>query len=328
MEFGICFKGDKTPERTLKLAQRAEELGFTSGWTFDSHVLWKECYIMLTYLAANTKHMHWGPLVTNPAVRDIHVTASILATLDIISNGRAECGIGRGDSSLRMQGKRPRKVAEMEQAIKDIQSLTAGKKVNLNNHEFELKWTMGREVPMWLAAYGPMSLASAGRVANGLVLQIADPFLVDWFVKQMRKSAADSGRSPSEIKVMSCAPTWVGDMEKARAQTRWFPAMVGNHVADLVERYHSGELPQAFTDYIESRKGYDYKEHADKDADHLDFITDDIIERFSILGNKEQHIAKLKELEAAGVDLFVMYLMSGDEEVQLEAYADVVRAFK
>ncbi len=126
---------------------------------------------------------------------------------------------------------------------------------------------------------------------------------------------------------MSCAPTWVGDMEEAREQTRWFPAMVGNHVADLVEKYHGGELPQAFTDYIKGRKGYDYKEHADKDADHLDFISDDIIERFSILGNKDQHIAKLKELESVGVDLFVMYLMSGNEEEQLDAYADIVKAF-
>jgi probable F420-dependent oxidoreductase len=327
MEFGICFKGDIKPERAIKLAQRAEELGFTSGWTYDSHILWQECYVMLTYLAAHTKNMHWGTLVTNPAVREVHVTASILATLDIISNGRAECGIGRGDSSLRMQGKRPRKVAEMEQAIKDLQALTAGKKVNLNGHDFELTWSNGRAVPMWMAAYGPMSLASAGRVADGLVLQIADPFLVDWFVSQMRKSAEASGRPTSDIKVMSCAPTWVGDMDKAREQTRWFPAMVGNHVADLVEKYHGGELPQVFTDYIKGRKGYDYKEHADKDADHLDFISDDIIERFSILGSKDQHISKIKELEAAGVDLFVMYLMSGDEEEQLEAYADIVKAF-
>jgi len=328
MEFGICFKGDMTPERTLKLSQRAEELGFTYGWIFDSHILWKECYTILTYLAVNTKNMHWGPLVTNPAVRDVHITASILATLDLISNGRAECGIGRGDSSLRMQGKRPRKVAELEQAIKDIQSLTAGEKIILNDYEFELDWTTGRAVPMWMAAYGPMSLAGAGRVANGLVLQIADPFLVDWFVRQMRKSAADSGRNPSEIKIMSCAPSWIGDMKKAREQTRWFPAMVGNHVADLVERYHGGELPHAFTEYIEGRKSYDYKEHAEKDADHLDFISDDIIERFSVLGNIDQHITKLKELEAVGVDLFVMYLMSGDEEEQLDAYADIIKTFE
>jgi probable F420-dependent oxidoreductase len=327
MKFGICFKGDISPQRTLKLAQRAEALGFTSGWIFDSHILWRECYIMLTYLAMNTEVMHWGPLVTNPAVRDVDVTASILATLDILSGGRAECAIGRGDSSLRMQGKRPRKVAEMEQAIKDIQALTTGKKVSLKNHDYELVWANDRAVPMWMAAYGPMSLAAAGRVADGLVLQIADPFLVNWFVTQMRKSAVDSGRDPSEIQVMSCAPSWIGDMEEARDQTRWFPAMVGNHVADLVERYHGGELPEDFTTYIEGRKGYNYKEHADKDADHLDFIPDEIIDRFSILGSKDQHIAKLKELESVGVDLFVMYLMSGNEEEQLEAYGDIVKAF-
>lgn len=327
MEFGICFKGDITPARSVKLAQRAEELGFTYGWTYDSHILWKDCYVMLAYLAANTKNMHWGTLVTNPAVREVHVTASAFATLDLISGGRAECGIGRGDSSLRMQGKRPRKVAEMEQSIKDIQDLTAGKEVVLNGQKFVLDWSSGRAVPMWMAAYGPMSLAAAGRSADGLVLQIADPFLVDWFVSQMRKSAEDNNRKPSDVKVMSCAPTWVGSMEKGREHTKWFPAMVGNHVADLVEKYHSGELPQVFTDYIRDRKGYDYKEHADKDADHLDFISDEIIERFSILGSKEDHVSKLKELESIGVDLFVMYLMSGDEEAQLDAYEDIVKEF-
>lgn len=328
MEFGVCFKGDIAPARTLKLAQRAEELGFTSGWIFDSHILWRECYPMLTYLATNTREMTWGPLVTNPAVRAEHVTASALATIDILSGGRAACGIGRGDSSLRMQGKRPRKVAELEQGVKDIRALTAGETVNIDGHDFALVWSNGRPVPMWVAAYGPMALASAGRVADGLVLQIADPFLVDWFVSQMRASMAEAGRDQSAVKIMSCAPTWVGDIETARAQTRWFPAMVGNHVADLVERYHGGELPAAFTDYIEGRKGYDYKEHADKDADHLDFITPDIVDRFSILGSKDDHIAKLRDLEAAGVDLFVMYLMSGDEEEQLDAYEDIVKAFQ
>jgi alkanesulfonate monooxygenase SsuD/methylene tetrahydromethanopterin reductase-like flavin-dependent oxidoreductase (luciferase family) len=130
----------------------------------------------------------------------------------------------------------------------------------------------------------------------------------------------------SKFRVMSAAPVWIGDMKTARAQTRWFPAMVGNHVADLVERYgkSGGSVPQRLTDYIEGRKGYDYLHHADKDADHLGFIKDDIIDSFGILGTAEQHVAKLKELEAAGVTQFNIYLMCGEEERILAEYAEHV----
>lgn len=126
----------------------------------------------------------------------------------------------------------------------------------------------------------------------------------------------------SGFRVLSAAPVWVGDMKKAREQTRWFPAMVGNHVADLVERYgrEGGSVPKRLTDYIEGRKGYDYRHHADKDADHLGFIKEDIIDSFGILGEVDQHLEKLKELESLGVTQFNIYLMCGDEERMVEEY--------
>src|SRR5260370_41602422 len=99
MHFGITFKGDMSVDRTVGLAKQAEVAGFEYGWVFDSHVLWLECYPMLTLLAANTKRMKFGTCVTNPAVRDPTVTASLLATLNLISHGRMQLGIGRGDSS-------------------------------------------------------------------------------------------------------------------------------------------------------------------------------------------------------------------------------------
>jgi alkanesulfonate monooxygenase SsuD/methylene tetrahydromethanopterin reductase-like flavin-dependent oxidoreductase (luciferase family) len=100
--------------------------------------------------------------------------------------------------------------------------------------------------------------------------------------------------------------------------------MVGNHVADIVAKYGADhqDIPQRLTAYIEQRKGYDYKNHANKDADHLDFVTNEIVDSFSILGSVDQHIAKLKELEAAGVDQFSLYLMCGEEERNLKEYCD------
>lgn len=329
LDFGITFKGDMSPERTVALTKMAEDAGFKYVWTFDSHVLWKEPYPMLALLAANTSKVRLGTMVTNPAVRDLTVTASLFATLNIISGGRMDMGIGRGDSSRRVLGQRPTTVAGLRTAVQTIRDLASGKKVEHHGQPVQLVWASG-DLPVWVAGYGPKVLALTGEVADGLILQIADPFLIRWFTGVTRDSAQNTGRKANDVKVLAAAPVWIADdLAKARAQVRWFPAMVGNHVADLVERYHQGELPKELTDYIEGRKGYDYKDHADKDADHLGFITDEVIDRFTIVGSAEAHREKLEELTEAGVDQFNVYLMSGDEERQLELYAkDVVPAFK
>jgi len=328
LDFGITFKGDMSPERTVSLAKMAEDAGFKYVWTFDSHVLWKEPYPMLTLLAANTAKVRLGTMVTNPAVRDLTVTASLFATLNLISGGRMDMGIGRGDSSRRVLGHRPTTVADLRRAVQLIRALASGKEVELEGQKIQLKWASG-ELPVWVAGYGPKVLAMTGEVAEGLILQIADPFLIRWFTGVAREGAQKTGRKRSDIKVMAAAPAWVSDnLAKGRAQVRWFPAMVGNHVADLLERYHRGELPQELTDYIRGRKGYDYQEHADKDAHHLGFIADEVIDRFTIVGPPEAHRQKLQELIEAGVDQFNIYLMSGEEERQLELYGkEIVPAF-
>jgi probable F420-dependent oxidoreductase len=324
LEFAITFKGDMSPERTIALAKMAEDSGFTYVWTFDSHVLWKDPYPMLTLLAANTSKVRLGTLVTNPGVRDWTVTASSFATLNIISGGRMDMGIGRGDSSRRVLGRRPNTLAALKESVQVIRELAAGKEVEHEGQKVQLKWAEG-SLPVWVAGYGPKALAVVGEVGDGAILQIADPFLIKWFVGVIRENAEKAGRKASDVRIMSAAPVWVShDIAKCRAQVRWFPAMVGNHVADLVERYHQGELPTELTAYIKGRKGYDYQEHADKDADHLDFITDEVIERLTIVGPPEAHRRKLEELIEAGVDQFNIYLMSGDEARILEVYGNAI----
>jgi alkanesulfonate monooxygenase SsuD/methylene tetrahydromethanopterin reductase-like flavin-dependent oxidoreductase (luciferase family) len=193
--------------------------------------------------------------------------------------------------------------------------------------EVQIPWANGYELPVWVAAYGPKALKAAGEAADGLIIQLADPWLVKYFADQAKAAGAAAGRAMNYYKVMSAAPVWVGDMKKAREQTRWFPAMVGNHVADIVEKYGKGgggDIPTRLTDYIEGRKGYDYRHHADKDADHLGFIKDDIIDSFSVLGPVEKHVEKIKELEAAGATQFNIYLMCGEEERIVAEYAEHV----
>jgi probable F420-dependent oxidoreductase len=328
MEFAITFKGDINPKRTVALCKQAEVAGFKYAWFFDSHVLWRECYVTMAMCMEHTDDLRFGPCVTNPGVRDWSVAASLFATLALQSGGRFDLGVGRGDSSRRVLGRKPMTVETMVEFGEAVKGMVRGDTVKYDEGtaEVQIPWANGYELSVWFAAYGPKALKAAGEAGDGLIIQLADPWLVKWFSEQALSARKAAGKSTSGYQIMSAAPVWVGDMKKAREQTRWFPAMVGNHVADLVERYgKTGQnIPKRLTDYIEGRKGYDYRHHADKDAEHLGFITEDIIDSFGILGPVENHVAKLKELEAAGVTQFNIYLMCGEEERIVAEYAEHV----
>jgi probable F420-dependent oxidoreductase len=245
-----------------------------------------------------------------------------------ISNGRMVMGIGRGDSSRRVVGLQPVKVAEFEARCAMIKELMNGRPVEWNGKELQLKWVRDDlpDIPMWIAGYGPKALAVAGRVADGVIIQLADPQIIQWIMDTARKAAEEAGRDPAELKCIVGAPSFIGDdLAHAREQVRWFPAMVSNHVMDLIERYgDDSEIPKDLTEFVKARKFYDYKEHSRVGAKHGEFVTDEIVDRFCVLGNAEQATQKLKELESIGVDQFNIYLMTKGQEATLKAYRDEI----
>jgi probable F420-dependent oxidoreductase len=278
-------------------------------------------------MAGATDRLRLGTCVTNPGTREPSVTASTLATLDEISDGRMDLGIGRGDSARRVLGKPPITMADTEQAIRVIQALVAGEHIEYEGTDLHFPWTKGWTLPVWVAGYGPMALAMTGRVADGLILQLADPDLIRWFAGQVREAAAAAGRDPSSIRIQAAAAGWIGPRDVGRDRTRWFPALVSNHVVDLVNKYPRERLPESLTGYVTDREGYDYLHHAEVGSSNAAFVGDEVTDRMCVLGEADEHIAKLRELADAGVDQFNLYLMNGDEEEQLEAYGrDVLPA--
>ena len=320
MDFGFTLKPDHTIERTVALTRQAEAAGFGYGWLFDSHVLWKEVYPLLAIMALNTEAMRLGTCVTNPATREPSVTASVLATLNEISGGRMDLGIGRGDSARRVMGKPPTTLARLEEATTLIRDLVEGRTVSQEGTELQLPWTRGDKLPTWIAGYGPKALELTARIADGVILQLADTDLIRWFVSQLRDAARAAGRNPDEIKVMAAAPAHVGDLEACRERVRWFPALVGNHVVDLVNRYDPADLPPALTGYVRDRAGYDYLHHAEVGSSNAAFVGDEVVDRFCVIGSVEDHKRKLAALAEAGVDQFNIYLMNGEEEETLAVY--------
>ena len=320
MEFGFTLKPESTPQRTVALTRQAEAAGFSAGWLFDSHVLWRDPYPLLTLMAQATERLRLGTCVTNPGTREPSVTASLLATLDEVSGGRMDLGIGRGDSARRVLGKPPTTMATLEQAIVVIRELVAGRTIAFEGTDLHFPWTAGWELPVWVAGYGPMALAMTGRVADGVILQLADPDLIAWFAGQVRAAEAAAGRPPGSVRIQAAAPAHVGDLATCRDRTRWFPALVSNHVVDLVNKYPREQLPDALTGYIRDREGYDDLHHAEVGSSNAGFVGDEVIDRFCVLGSVDDHLAKLDRLAAVGVDQFNIYLMNGDEEAILEVY--------
>jgi probable F420-dependent oxidoreductase len=331
MDFGLVLQTDPPASVVVELMRRAERNGFRYGWTFDSTVLWQEPYVIYSRVLEHTERLIVGPMVTNPATRTWEVTAATFATLNEMYGNRTVCGIGRGDSAMRVAGRKPNTLATLSEAMRVIRELAEGREVAVDGTSLRLPWAKGGELPVWMAAYGPKALALAGREADGIILQLADPFLTEWMVKAVRTAAADAGRDPDDVSICVAAPAYVTDgtqegLAHAREQTRWFGGMVGNHVADLVARYgeHSAVVPEELTAYIEERQGYDYSHHGRVGNPDTAFVPDAVVDRFCVLGPPEAHREKLSRLRDLGVTQFALYAMHDAREAVIDAYGNHV----
>ncbi len=334
MEFAFTIRGDMDKNRVVAICRQAEAADFDYAWFFDTHVLWRDLYPQMAVAMEHTSKLRFGPCVTNPQVREWSVAGSLFGALAVQSDGRFDIGVGRGDSSVRVVGKRPATVTRMEQFCETMKGLVRGDPVTYDDRPepVTFDWTGGYELPLWVAGYGPKALAAAGRQGDGLIVQLAEPALCQWMGDAAKTAGIEAGRDMKDYRVMACAPVWVGDKETGVAQTKWFPALVGNHIADILKWYGSDtrEVPEALTAYVQQRKGsgadegYDYKQHTQMDDENSYYVSDETTEAFCLIGPAEAHVAKLRRLEVAGVTQFNIYLCSGEEERQIAEYGEHV----
>ena len=274
--------------------------------------------------------MRLGTCVTNPGTREPTVTASVLATLDEISGGRMDLGIGRGDSARRVLGKPPTTMASSEEAIRLIRRPGGGPADRVRGHGAALPVDAGWTLPVWVAGYGPMALAMTGRVADGVILQLADPDLIRWFVGQVREAAAAAGRDPAAIRVQAAAPAHVGDLER-RPRARPLVPGAGQQPRGRPRQQVPARAAAGGADRLHPRPGRatttTTTPRSARPTRRSSATRSSTGSASS--GRVDEHVAKLRELAAAGVDQFNIYLMNGDEEAQLEVYGrDIIPAVR
>ncbi len=326
MDIGVVLQTTPPSARVVDLAARAETYGFSHVWTFDSHILWEEPFPIYTQILANTRNVTVGPMVTNPLTRDWTVTASLFATLNEMFGNRTVIGMGRGDSAVRVINGSPSTLVALGEAVHVIRELANGREVEYRGSTIRFPWASKSRTEVWMAGYGPKALDLIGRVADGFILQLADPDIAAWTIGAVRKAGEAAGRDPETISICVAAPAYVtDDLAHAREQCRWFGGMVGNHVADLVARYgERSDVPAALTDYISGREGYDYNQHGQAGNVHTAFVPDAIVDRFCVLGPVEEHVRRLQELKALGVDQFAVYLQHDAKDETLQVYGEKV----
>jgi probable F420-dependent oxidoreductase len=326
MDFGLVMQPHPPVWRIVDWARQAELGGFSHFWTFDSHLLWQEPNVIYSQVLSATHTMRAGPMVTNPITRDPTVTASTFATLNTMFGNRKVVAIGRGDSAVRVLNGRPSTVAQLRSAVETIQGLANGHEVAIGDSLVRLPWAAASRLPVYIGAYGPRMLELVGQVGDGLILQVADLHVVEWAIGRVRSAAVAAGRDPDSLEYIVAAPAYVGDdLTDQIERSRWFGAMVGNHVADIVTKYGSESgAPKALTDYIAGRTGYDYNQHGRPGNTEAEFVPDEIVERFCLLGPPAAHIAKLEALADLGVTQFGLYFQHLGHEATLQSYADVI----
>ena len=191
MDFGVVLQTDPPGWRTVQLAELAEAHGFSHLWTFDSHLLWQEPYVLYSQILARTQRLTVGPMVTNPSTRDWTVTASLFATLNEMFGNRTVCGIGRGDSAVRVTNGKPATLKEVREATHVIRELANCRAVDYKGSRLQFPWAHSSSLEVWVAAYGPLALKAAGEVGDGYILQLADVDIARWMITSVREAAAE-----------------------------------------------------------------------------------------------------------------------------------------
>ena len=312
MKYGYLQVPYNNATTTVANMVLAEAVGFSHGWIPDSHIIWGECFQYLTLCAEATDSMILGTMVTSPVTRHETVVASSISTLDEISGGRAVLGLGRGDSSVRTLGMKPIRVDDFKKSVDRMMRLCRGEEIDCNGTAVRIPWRAGREdsVPLYVAAYGPKVLEFAGMMADGVILQIASPVVIKWCIEQLKKGADKAGRSLQEIDIVAAASCCIGDdAEYCLNMARPFPAVVSNHVKDVLKTIPRDEMPEELASVADLIKDYDYNAHTIPGASHADAVPDEMVRDYTIVGTIAECRDKVAQLKDAGVTQVVIYNM-------------------
>jgi 5,10-methylenetetrahydromethanopterin reductase len=350
MEFGIALA---TAADSWKIVKRAEELGYTHAWFFDTHLLNAELFVAMGAAAVQTHRIRLGTGVMIPANRIAPVAASGLASLNRLAPGRIDFGISTGFTARRTMGLGPVKLADMEEYVRIVQALLAGE---TTQWEFEGKrrkiafmsaeagvYNLADPIPLYIAAAGPRARRLAARLGANWIIVGRAVGNARREIAAMQEAWRAHGHNPAECKISAeIGGCILGEDEPAdgpRAKAQAGPtAMIALHNWAEAEQFGSifGPVPAALAPLVDAyREIYRAYEPADaryliNHRGHLMFLrpeeealcTAELIKAGSFTGTRTELRELLQELRAAGCSEVSVQIRHGHPEM-LEEWADL-----
>ena len=286
MEIGLGLFPTEPPRRIVEMTKLAEDLGYAHVWMGDSQLIWREVYVNLGAAGLATSRITLGQGVTNPITRHPTVTASALATLSELTDGRVALGIGAGDSSVETYGNRPATLARLESTVNTIVGLLNGDTVSVDGGQARLDWARSTKVPVYIAGSGPKILGLAGRIADGAIILVGTaPEQVQAAIECIRAAAAEAGRDldADGFRYVLWAPCSIGEDGTAARN------LVKSHVARVLKRplpFTLNAEDQAVVDEV--YRAYEYYDHMVVGAKHSDVVPDRLVSKFAIAGTVDE----------------------------------------
>lgn len=307
----------------LAMGRTAEELGYSGIWMADSHSVMRDAYSILSVLATQTSTLQLATGVTHTVTRHPAVLANSWASLQELSDGRAICGIGVGESAVHNLGLKPERLAAFEQKVSVMKALLRGEVIEYEGKDIQMPWST-RDVPVVMASSGPRSLQLAGRIADGVLFQVgSDPMLVQYALDNIRKGAEEAGRSLQDLKLYMRVATSVSeDVEKARQEIKGYASVAAGTVFSTVPREYFDDA--LYEDLTRMKAGYDYAHHGSNVSEHSDLLTERIFDAIAVACTPDEAARRFQVLANMGIDGFVWPAGMDNPLPYMESFAEQV----
>lgn len=297
--FGVGIFPSKEAGEAVSLAVAADNAGYDAVWVGDSHMIWRELYVLMGYIAARTRRVVISPGVTQLLTRHPTVTASALVTLAELAPARARLGLGLGDSSVMNIGKERATLSVLSDGVRLFQRLCAGQQAAINGLEGKITFATGSRIPVYIASNRLRVLEFAGAAADGVILA-GDRDSLSLRIETVRRSQQKAGRSPEDVKVVWWRACCIAqDNQQAREAVK--PMVARAAMSELKRKAKLGELNAEEREVLASlRKHYDFYHHMG--PEHSRLVPDAWVDRYALAGSPAEILARIREMSRAGID--------------------------
>ncbi|MGI9324269.1 MAG: LLM class flavin-dependent oxidoreductase [Pseudomonadales bacterium] len=330
MDIGVCVASHIND---IDYVVQAEALGYSHAWLADSQMLWSDCYATLALAASRTSRIRLGTGVAVSGTRPAPVTAASIATINALAPGRTFCGVGAGNTAMRVMGLPPQRLKGFAEYLRTLKPLLSGAEATyrLGDHEAPIKHIMPEQgfvnfadsIPMYVSGFGPKSLALAGRYGDGAVIALAANQAVMQSIQHMigegakaagRDLAAEGFYTTALTSISILDPGETLDSPRVKAESGAM-AMAAVHYAYDQYRNFGHQPPNAYAgiwdDYRQLLEAEpEARRHQRIHGGHNcwvlpeeeRFLTPEVLRAGCMIGTRDELLEQLSGLAAAGLD--------------------------